>query len=200
MIPLIFAQVAYAISLQQFGGAFVLKIFDCFSQAMVDILYLLASCYAEVVIVKPLTSRLGNSERYVVCKGFNVDNRMEMILALRKVLGDCIHQPDNTSVVGRILNIAIPQYFISRLEEINVMIGQPQIENIHQTLSMMDKHTRPDRIDQMVKNNIAKCVQWCQKYGVPYNTLTGNLFSGEPRFHSENPRFLTNIYSDIPSK
>jgi len=79
---LIIAQVIYAISMQSSGGNFVLKVFDIFSNATVDVLYLLSSLYKEVYIMKPKTSRYANSEKYVVCKHFNVNKNENNITNL----------------------------------------------------------------------------------------------------------------------
>ena len=46
------------------------KIFDIFTQATIDLLYLLSLLYEKVYIIKPNTSRIANSEKYVVCKKF----------------------------------------------------------------------------------------------------------------------------------
>ena len=71
---LLFAQMAFALVMQKQGGCFILKIFDSFMHHTVDLLYILASFYEKVSIVKPHTSRYANSEKYVVCKGFVYPN------------------------------------------------------------------------------------------------------------------------------
>jgi 23S rRNA U2552 (ribose-2'-O)-methylase RlmE/FtsJ len=67
---LLFAQMAFALCLNKYRGHFILKIFDCFMQHTIDLLYLLSSFYDKVYITKPQTSRFANSERYIVCKKF----------------------------------------------------------------------------------------------------------------------------------
>ena len=67
---LLFAQLCYAIVLQKKGGTFILKIFDCFMEQSIDILYILSSFYEKIYLMKPNTSRYANSEKYVICKGF----------------------------------------------------------------------------------------------------------------------------------
>jgi len=73
MTNLLFAQVAYALCIQKRGGCFVLKMFDSFYKPTVEILFLLASMYERVHIVKPNTSRAANSERYIVCMNYKLD-------------------------------------------------------------------------------------------------------------------------------
>ena len=95
----------------------------------VDLLYILASFYEKVSIVKPHTSRYANSEKYVVCKGFVYPNHQ---LFFRF----CIEHLKNDSKkeglhIYRFLSIPINSYFLNKLEELNAIFGQQQIENIH---------------------------------------------------------------------
>ena len=46
----------------------VCKLFSTVTNAMASALFVLASCFERVTIVKPVTSRPGNAERYVVCE------------------------------------------------------------------------------------------------------------------------------------
>ena len=67
---LILSQIIYALTMQKFNGTFILKIFDMFSKSTQDYIYLLSLFYNKVYIFKPQTSRLANSEKYIVCKEF----------------------------------------------------------------------------------------------------------------------------------
>jgi 23S rRNA U2552 (ribose-2'-O)-methylase RlmE/FtsJ len=69
---LIIAQVVYTLAMQSNNGNFVLKVFDTFSRAMIDILYLLSSLYKYVYVMKPQTSRYANSEKYMITLIFSV--------------------------------------------------------------------------------------------------------------------------------
>ena len=63
---LIFSQICFALAMQKQGGTFILKIFDVFTQATLDLLYILSNVYDKVHICKPNTSRTANSEKYLV--------------------------------------------------------------------------------------------------------------------------------------
>lgn len=65
-----YAQWFAALKLQARGGCFVLKLFDSFSPLTRAMLYLSTYMYRKVWIVKPLHSRVVNSERYLVCADF----------------------------------------------------------------------------------------------------------------------------------
>ncbi len=194
-LPLIFAQTAFALAMQREGGNFVLKIFDVSCSATLDVLYMLSCAYAETYICKPQTSRTANSERYVVCRGF-IPGKIDLA-GLRKALlavitlspkHGCGVEPDVPAFVERIFyGTNIPAFFVSKVEEYNAIIGQQQLENIHQTLSLIDKYVKLDNIEQMTKQNIAKCINWCIRHQVPYNAITTNIFtrSRDPIFTRE---------------
>lgn len=52
------------------GGRFVCKMFDTFSRLTCSLVFFVSRLFREVYIVKPRRSRIVNSERYLVGKGF----------------------------------------------------------------------------------------------------------------------------------
>ncbi|TPP62760.1 Cap-specific mRNA (Nucleoside-2'-O-)-methyltransferase 1 [Fasciola gigantica] len=50
------------------GGHFLTKLFDVFTEFSVGLIYLIGQLFEEVAIIKPVTSRPANSERYLFCK------------------------------------------------------------------------------------------------------------------------------------
>ena len=161
---LIFCQICYAIAIQKQGGTFILKIFDVFTEATIDILYLLSTLYYKVHIIKPYTSRTANSERYIVCKDFKFNNTYEII----KKISTLFPIINSDLKIERFLNIDIPHIYINKIEDINAIIGQQQLENILGTLYLLDNN-KIDKIESTRKNNIQKCIQWCIKNKLPYN-------------------------------
>jgi 23S rRNA U2552 (ribose-2'-O)-methylase RlmE/FtsJ len=165
---LLFAQVAYALCLQKYKGKFILKIFDCFMQHTIDILYILSSFYEKVYIMKPQTSRYANSEKYIVCIGFLYDNHTGFYSWLVKCFEKMLQSQTNPL---RFLNIDVSYLFIKKMEEYNAIFGQKQIQNINYTLSLMETKTKLDKIESLIKTNIQKSMDWCSKYNIPYNIL-----------------------------
>ncbi|XP_002434255.3 cap-specific mRNA (nucleoside-2'-O-)-methyltransferase 2 [Ixodes scapularis] len=64
------AEIAAAFKLLADGGHFVLKMFTFFESFSVSLLYLLNCLFEKVAVKKPACSKPGNSEVYVVCRGF----------------------------------------------------------------------------------------------------------------------------------
>ena len=157
---LIFAQITYAIFLQKYNGSFVIKFFDIFTSASLDFVYLLSSLYKKVYIIKPNTSRYANSERYVVCKGFRLNDTSHLFDTFYGMLEKI--RVSNEPIL-RILNKDIPYVFVSKLEEYNAIIGQQQIEIINTTLTLVRNPSRSEKIESLRKTNINRCIQWCIK-------------------------------------
>ena len=61
-------------------------------------------------------------------------------------------------------------YFNNKLEEINYIFGQQQIENISYTLNLINDETSQEKLDKIQAQNINKCIKWCNKYNIPINT------------------------------
>jgi hypothetical protein len=170
---LLFGQIAYAVTMQKRGGSFILKIFDCFMQHTVDLLYILSSFYEKVYIIKPNTSRYANSERYIVCKDFIFSSCEKFYPFIYKAF-DKMHSIDNELYIRRFINIPLSYCFTSKLEEYNAIIGQQQIEIIHYTISLIENKHKQEKIDSLIRINIQKCIQWCVKYNIPYNPIIIN--------------------------
>lgn len=177
---LLFAQVAYAILMQKYGGAFVLKIFDCFYKHTIDIIYLLSSFYKQVYVCKPQTSRSGNSEKYIVCRGFLYQSTISFYGYFHHVFTKMEKYEKTESgrdyYIHQFLGFQIPKFYLNRIEEHVSVFGQQQLENIHITMNLIDrvnsrteKTEKNDKIEQLIKFNVNKCIQWCNIHGIPCN-------------------------------
>ena len=181
---LIFCQIAFSISMQKIGGTFILKMYDIFTQISIDFLYLLSNLYESVYIIKPNTSRFANSEKYIVCKNFRCTNVNEYVNIFYNIFKTFEHGK-NDNVTTSLFNINIPYIFTSKLEEINAILGQQQIDTIVTTIYLIDNtntNNKNEKIESMKKKNIQKSIHWCQKNNIPYNniqninSITNNIF------------------------
>lgn len=66
-------QFLVAISILRKDGHFVCKLFDLFTPFSIGLVYLMYRIFHKVSIIKPVTSRPANSERYIVCKNLSAD-------------------------------------------------------------------------------------------------------------------------------
>jgi len=71
LTKLIFSEILLALNIQKKGGTFIIKFYDMFCHTTVKLFLLLVSLYKFVKIIKPKTSRICNSERYILCNVFD---------------------------------------------------------------------------------------------------------------------------------
>ena len=180
---LILSEVFYALALQKQGGTFVLKIFDIFHKPTIDILYLLSYYYTNVTIMKPYTSRVANSEKYIICQGFKITDSAQIIQQFCEIFPSIMtpvamdqdqdqDQDQDTcssTSMSSLLPIEHDLYFLNKIEELNAMISYQQIENITSTLAIITNHKNAEKLEQYKKTNIGKCIAWCEHYGIPYH-------------------------------
>ena len=161
---LIFAQILYALCIQKENGTFVIKFFDTFTKISLDMLYILSSYYKTINIIKPNTSRMANSEKYLVCEGYkNGDYSIVeyFIQNYKQII-------DSNKALDSILRISLPYYFINKIEDYNAILGQQQIENINTTINrIINKDTNDDNIKELININVTKCINWCTRHNIP---------------------------------
>ena len=162
---LIFAEICFAILTQKKGGTFILKYFDIFHKMSIDMLYLLNCFYTTITITKPCTSRVANSEKYIVCENFKFEDTSGYFNTLYKIFSDYDLKSCN---ITSLIKTDIPCIFINQVTEINYILGQSQIENINSTIDLINNNN-PDKLESIKKKNIAKCVEWCIKNNIPYH-------------------------------
>tara|TARA_Y100000389_G_scaffold36102_1_gene30688 strand:- start:17327 stop:18454 length:1128 start_codon:yes stop_codon:yes gene_type:complete len=164
-LNLILYQVIYAIAMQKKGGTLILKVFDTFTRTSLDIIYFLSQMYTQVYIVKPNTSRSANSEKYLVCKNFKMLNTTVLVYKLYYKL------MENKNITRLFRDSDIPYFYKCKLEEINAIYGQQQIESIISTLNVITIPNKNEKLQKMTTNHINKCISWCEKCKMPYNII-----------------------------
>lgn len=192
MCRILFAQICFALTMQSINGTFILKIVDCFTESIIDMIALLSSFYKRVYITKPNTSRLSCSEKYMVCKGFLYHDASMWYPYILKSFMEMMSIPPNIYIHRFLSGGTIPYYFITKIEDYNAIFGQQQIEHIHYTISIMDiklcscdnftsSNTKnmmacnsdtlikSEKIESIITENVKKCVYWCIKHNIPYN-------------------------------
>jgi len=161
--PLILAEVCYALCLQKEGGTFVVKMFDTMLSQTADIINILCAYYTEVAVHKPCTSRSGNSERYLVCRGFICDNRHALVDGTAAILKRICDGPDITS-----LGNPLPCMLGTCIREINCTLGQRQLENMATTFDLIYNHKKSTE-DKLVETHTSLCVQWCKDHNLHHS-------------------------------
>lgn len=158
---------------QSFSGTSIIKIEYIFHKPIIDLLYLLCSLFDKVYIIKPNSSNITTYEKYIVCKNFNIinDDKLEIYKSNYHKLNNFIQQLNNKNIKS-IIDIEIPYYFINKLDDINIIIGQQQLESLDQIINIFKNKNREDKIENIKKSNIQKSVNWCEKFKIPCNKFT----------------------------
>jgi len=171
-VRLIFTQILYAISMQNYNGTFVLKMFDIFLKPSVDMIYLLSMFYNKIFIVKPNTSRYANSEKYIVCLNFKYTNTKYFFPKFREIINTLNQIDFEKKSISSLLKIPIHTYYKSNLREINCILGNQQIENILNTIKIIiNREKKNEKLENTKTNNIQRCIRWCIKNNINYNNI-----------------------------
>jgi len=133
--------------------------------------------YDKVYIIKPNASNAFKNERFIICKNFISDysktiENNNTIKNLKGIIADCIN---NGKKISSLINSELPYYFLNKVEESNIIIGHLQLEQYDQLINLFKNKNRDDRIESLKKNNIQKCIQWCEKHKIPYNKFVDKL-------------------------
>ena len=150
---LIYSEIYIALNIQKRNGNFIIKMFDLFNYKTIQLIYLLYNCYSIIEIYKPLTSRLSNSEKYIICSSFKgcpvfVKDK------LREYYNNCED-----------LHIDIHQSFIKDIIQFNNSFVSTQIQSINDILKNMND--TPSKSPS--KLQIKYALQWCELYDLPVN-------------------------------
>ena len=149
---------------QSLYGVSILKIEGIFYKPIIDILYILTCVFDKVFIIKPTVSNIFSHERYIVCKKF-LNNKIEILNKLEEII--CSPYGNISSIISN----SLPYYFINKVEESNIVIGNQQLEALDQIINIIKNKNKSDKLETLKKNHIQKCIQWCEKYKVPHNKI-----------------------------
>lgn len=168
---LILCEIYSAFVLQDEGGSLVLKIYDMFNENTLKIVSLLNMYYESIYVVKPLSSRPANSEKYLVCTGFYMADR-----ATVQVLGDLIAGYSEELLSAFFSDIEHDLGILNGLVCYNVYYTLRQAFYIEQTICYINdfgKNYHDERVRQQIKSitetNRKKSLRWCEKYGLEHS-------------------------------
>jgi hypothetical protein len=176
--------IMFILKCQMAGGICVIKITHIFYKPIIDFIYMLTILYEKVMIVKPSTSNPILFDKYIVCKGFIGKNTEKYYSDLNEWYSYFISsnnaivavEPppdnphnDNTSTsktehhFSPIKNI-IPLYFLNKLNDINIILGQKQLDVLDQLIYILKNKYMDNKIELIRKQNMQTCSLWCKKY------------------------------------
>ena len=164
-------QMAYPLLLSSFtigldclakGGTMIIKLFDIYSPATIDLFLGTARLFESFTLYKPATSRPCNSERYFIAIGYcgrETEASTTWINHLREASVAHAKSP-----ITRLFEDPWPKRILDAVHEHIEFQEIQQISVIEATLNF-------DKADlkRMVETNLRLSKQWCEEFGVPYS-------------------------------
>jgi hypothetical protein len=149
----------------------VIKIGGLLFKPIIDVIYILTGMYNNVYISKPISSKDMN-DRYIICKDSYsrhpsidyITNTNDKLLEIIRI----IQNESNKKEVSSIINTPISCYFLTKIEESTLIIGQKNIDYYETFIMLMKIFGKEDKIENAKKSAIIKCIQWCVKYNIPH--------------------------------
>ena len=172
------------------NGISIIKIDNIFYKPIIDIIYILSSVFGNILIIKPSSCNIVTFEKYIVCKNFLSDNKQNIINNYYNNLSGIVHKlknnlNDNQHIVS-LIDTNIPCYFSNKLNDINIVLGQQQLESLYQIINILKNKNKEEKIEIIKKNSIQKSINWCEKFQIPFN-----------KFLDKNNIFLYNNVNEI---
>ena len=150
---LLYCEIFTALNIQKVGGNFVIKFFDLFNINTMKLIYILYNCYNTIEIYKPSTSRLSNSEKYIICKGL-----IDIPIKIINIMKEYYENPEK-------ILINIPKSFIDEITHYNQRFAEKQVQIINTIITNINKNN----IEKPTKEQIVVAKRWCELYGLPLN-------------------------------
>ena len=107
------------------GGSCIIKLNDTTNIKTIQLLYLFCACYTKVCVCKPTADCSKSLVKYVICTGFIQNINIDYT------------------------KITIPYYFFVKINELNSIFGQLQLDNL--------RSTEPKE----------KFINWCSEFLIP---------------------------------
>jgi hypothetical protein len=168
--------VKFILIYQSSHGCMILKLRHTYYKPVIDILYIISSLYNKTYIIKPNTNNNIYDEKYLVCKTFtSTSQKKEVYLdKINKMYTICYREQNEINIQSIIKN-EINLYFLNKMEECNIIIGQQQIDVYDQMINLIKNKNKVEKTETIRKHNVQKCINWCDKYKLPYNKFADKI-------------------------
>lgn len=163
ILPLLTAEFYLGLKSICRGGCIVVKIFDTTLRPTLELLWLTTLCFREWSAIKPRTSRGGNAERYLVCKGFlGLDSDTDAFFRKSMELYA------QGQIIQSFLKTPLPPSFIQTMLSIQEAIAHQETIVIEKTIEII-KNPIEANIRAYIEQNVERSIQWCQEHNEPIN-------------------------------
>lgn len=161
IFPLLVASTKIGFEVLKKGGVFILKMFDYYNKATLDLLFFLSCHFTEWTLYKPAMSRPCNPEQYFIGKGFIgcSDEVLDIMRLWCSVL-------ENNQRLDSLLKCEYTPEFNKIIKELQNDSFKTQIEYLERVFHIIDENNQ-EIIKSYLKKNEKSSYEWCLKFKVP---------------------------------
>lgn len=135
---LIFSEILTALKLQKDNGNFVIKIFETYTKITIKFIQMLRQVYSKVYISKPYTSRISNSEKYIVCKGFKKSTISSKIISKLEEQLETINKNNQYQILDMFTDIKLSNSVYNSYKKINLDLQVKQYIGINNIIKFLN--------------------------------------------------------------
>ena len=192
---LIFGEIVAALTVQNKGGNFVLKMFDTFTMVSVKMIYLLSMFYDDVYITKPYTSLSSEDEKYIVCKNFKYDQK-EITKEL-KYLTEILIKMDTTSPNNQFIDdiiskMEVPSNFLNMIKYSNIELLNSQQITINKIVTFIKNNNYFGEDYHNYKDNQDNAHKFWKQYFYNDKIASNKILNSRLEYVSSELKLFTN--------
>lgn len=151
---LLICQILCALLLQKENGLFIIKIYDMFLDT-IKLIHILNIFYKDIYIIKPLSSRPANSEKYIICESFIIKDKEYYNNIIEKIKNSIIK--DDKTIILEFINY--DKFLLQQLISYNLYYTINQINIIQQ---IIDNINEMNTIESINNKNLS--IEWFNKF------------------------------------
>ncbi|BES92822.1 FtsJ-like methyltransferase [Nesidiocoris tenuis] len=141
VLPLLYSEAITALRILAPGGSFVLKIFTIFECPTICLMFLLRSTFKQVAIYKPVASKEGNSEVYVICQEFLGRT------SCKSILRELIKKMDAAPAGPALFTMEdIGEEFLKEIQQCAIFFTDVQMSVIERNIRLFMNMTQRDQL------------------------------------------------------
>lgn len=165
ILPLLAAEFYLGLKCICRGGTIIVKIFDTTLRPTLEMLWIVTRMFREWTIIKPRTSRGGNAERYIICKGFlGMDDETD------KFFRTAMDLSTNNKIIQSFLSETLDTEWIQIMLTLQEAVAYQEKTVIDKTLSLIKNPIRAN-IRTYIEQNVERSIQWCIEHNESINPL-----------------------------
>jgi hypothetical protein len=171
---LILSEIIAALKVQAVNGSFVLKVFETFTIPTIKLIYLLSSFYKNTYIYKPFYSRPYNSEKYIICKDFQLDQvkDADQLKTKIKTLETVLAGMDTNKFIYDIFpTLKLPDEYLYKMKLINIKIANTQQIMINEIVKYIKENNYFGEKYHMQRDIQIEATKWWASTFLPPNNL-----------------------------